>query len=58
MVDVSTNVYVLLQEQIMKEQSSRKGEVRQIPHLEEVENHDLFQCSHIMREVGGKEALL
>jgi len=30
----------------------------QIPHLEEVENHDLFQCSHIMREVGGEEAFL
>ena len=38
MVDVSIDVYVLCQEQIMKEQCSRLGEVCQIAHWEKVES--------------------
>lgn len=53
MVDVSTDVYVLLV-QVMKEQCSWLRESCQIPHWEEVEKHDMHQCSHSRREIGGE----
>ena len=51
MVDVSIDVYVLLLEQVMKEQCLRLGESCQIPHWEEVEDHNVCPGSHNKREV-------
>ena len=40
----------------MKEQCSWLGEIRQIPHWEEVEKHNVHQCSHFRREASGEQA--
>ena len=54
MVDVSIDVYVLLLEQVMKEQCLGFGESCQIPYWEVVEDHNVCSGSHNKREVSSE----